>query len=246
MFNPTHSFAYRIRQQTSDARQRKKRRIDEPPSAEEKAKYRVEALRAKKKGVQSQYEEYRDSAQTFELIHECMSSFLHLYSLNIEHLTGSNPAISSSSSAAPIEGKWDAESQKERSEGKEKEMEVEGEENSSCLEAIVKEYDSRLGISLPDILSYTPVTRSSDQTLAFYDQDSLMHGTPDFHCESVQRLIDLIEMLEGLALHPSGALAVQCGSEPVKDELLCKVHDEKYIASVRNTLPDSPDDGPAV
>ena len=235
---------YRIRQQTNEIKQKKKRRIDEPPSAEEKAKYRVEALRAKEKGIQSQYEEYRESAQTFELIHECMSSFLHLYSLNIEHLTGTNPATSassspssssSSSSSAPIEGKRDG-----------KEIENGEDENTSCLEAIVKEYDSRLGISLPDILSYSPVVKGCDQTLALYDQDSLMHGTPAFHCESVQRLIDLIEMLEGLALHPSGALAVQCGSEPVKDELLYKVHNEKYIASVRNTLPESPDDGPAV
>lgn len=250
---------HRIRQQSNEQRQKKKRRTDEPPSAEERAKYRVEALRAKEKGIQAQHDKYKESAETFELIHECMSSFLRLYSMNTERLTGLNLAdeIAGNNAhqqqqqqqqepTATVTATTSVEVKEEKEETEETEGVKEAEGMRSCLDDLVREYDQRLGICLPEILSYTPVAKSSEQTYAFYDQDSLMHGTPNFHCESVQRLVDLIEMLEGLVLHPSGALAVHRSAAPVKDELLYRVHDEKYIASIRSSLPESPDDGPAV
>lgn len=95
----------------------------------------------------------------------------------------------------------------------------------------------------PQQLGYTPVDR---KTFVFYDPDSLMHRTPAFHCESVQRVVNMIEMLEELNLHPSHAIEVVRDTPPADESLIARAHDEEYIKTIQSSLPVYPVDEPAI
>ena len=95
----------------------------------------------------------------------------------------------------------------------------------------------------PQQLGFNSVVR---KTLAFYDPDSLMHRTPSFHCESVQRIVNMVEMLEELNLHPSNALRIVRGAAPADESLITRVHDEEYIKTIQSSLPVYPINPPAI